>query len=326
MFTFILFGTGWRSDFYRRIARALPNEFPVPAVYTRHEERIKAISQEGFFCTSSMEEALSFAHDAVIVASGPAGLADTLEYLQSKGENIITETSYLSLSDEDTKRCSLIEGFAMEQYPYYPVFKAVSALLPRIGKVQEFRLSMLHNHHAAAMMRKVFPQCIEGFDIKCLDHKASITKTDDRHGRCTTGESQDYTRKIRILTGKGDSPWLFVNDFSTNQYHTYLIPSSFEIRGEKGVLTNTGISYADEHGIVISDTFRRHFDGDSTNGSLTLSHITCLGQVVYTSPFYGASLNDDELAIASMLKDISELSCTYSIQDAITDAINGRLL
>ncbi|MCF0237728.1 MAG: hypothetical protein HUK24_03930, partial [Sphaerochaetaceae bacterium] len=65
---------------------------------------------------------------------------------------------------------------------------------------------------------------------------------------------------------------------------------------------------------------------DSVNGKLSLSHITVLGNVVYKNPFYPAVLNDDETAIATLLKKIEAKQCTYTIKEAITDALMGRKL
>ena len=298
MFTFILFGTGWRACYFTRIAKALPQDFSIPAIYTRNSDRLSFIQSLGFNGTTDMDKALSYPHGEVIIASGPKDLAQTLEYLQNKGETIITETSFLSLSDQETTRCNAIEGYVLEQYPYTPLFSAALSLLPLIGKVHEFRLSMLHNHHAAAMMRKVFPN-YKDFNIESVDFESNITKTDSREGTCTTGEAQNYTRKMRIL--KGDD-WLFINDFSTNQYHTHLIPSNFEIRGEKGVITNTGIAYTNEEGLVIKE------------------------QLKLNNPYPNTSLNDDEIAIVYILNQIIQGKYTYTIQEAIKDALLGRKL
>ncbi|MCF0237998.1 MAG: hypothetical protein HUK24_05315, partial [Sphaerochaetaceae bacterium] len=108
MFTFVLLGTGWRASFYMRVTKALNKDFSIASVYTRNKERLSFIQKEGFYGTTSLEEALKVPHDGVIVASGPKDLVQTLEYLSNRDENIIVETSFLTLSEEELKKCENI--------------------------------------------------------------------------------------------------------------------------------------------------------------------------------------------------------------------------
>ena len=90
----VLFGTGWRARFFLRIARLCPSIINVVSVYSRSPERAKEIEALGFRATADRDKALEAGHDAVIVAAGKEGFADTLRFLRDNGERIISETSY----------------------------------------------------------------------------------------------------------------------------------------------------------------------------------------------------------------------------------------
>ncbi|MBQ0070824.1 MAG: hypothetical protein KBS81_03055 [Spirochaetales bacterium] len=192
-------------------------------VYTHQEERLEFLSSLGLKGTTDLEEALSVPHGGVVVASGPKGLPELLEKLSARKELILSETSFLTLESETNARLKSIEGYALEQYLHTPLFSSVWALLPLIGKVDQLRLSMLHNHHAASIVRHLFPDWKEGV-ITGEDYSSHTIKTGSRAGREYGGEKEDYTRKIRIMKGPD---WLFLQDFSTNMYRSYLIPSTF---------------------------------------------------------------------------------------------------
>ena len=83
--------------FYVRIATHLTSLLRINAIYTRRKD----FSLPGFYVTDNAEDALSKPHDAVIVASGRIGFLETMKYLEKRGETILTETSFLTLTDEE---------------------------------------------------------------------------------------------------------------------------------------------------------------------------------------------------------------------------------
>ena len=321
----VLFGTGWRARFFLRIARLCPSIINVVSVYSRSPERAKEIEALGFRATAERDNALEAGHDAVIVASGKEGFADTLRFLRDNGERIISETTFLSLSDEEQDEMSLIEGgMVLEQYAFTPLFASVIAALPLLGNVDQMYLSGLHNHHAAAIARRVLSI---GYDlpvrIESMDFPSRMMKTGSRQGLEVFGEMEAYTRKVRMMRF-GSS--LFINDFSSNQYHSYLYGKSFGIRGEKGVLTERGLSAVDECGYPVFLPFVFHRDSSTGNGSLTLSHVTLGERTLFVNPYYPLNLNDDEIAIARMLELYGKGEDPYPFREGVADARLGRLL
>ena len=181
--------------FYVRIATHLTSLLRINAIYTRRKD----FSLPGFYVTDNAEDALSKPHDAVIVASGRIGFLETMKYLEKRGETILTETSFLTLTDEELKEVEDIKGYTLEQYPHFPLFSAVIKATERIGKVDQLKLSSLHNHHASAILRAILKENSIPKDISAVDFPSSTIKTAGREGRTKNREREEYIRKIRII-------------------------------------------------------------------------------------------------------------------------------
>ena len=317
---YILFGTGWRAMFYVRIATHLTSLLRINAIYTRRKD----FSLPGFYVTDNAEDALSKPHDAVIVASGRIGFLETMKYLGKRGETILTETSFLTLTEEELKEVEDIKGYTLEQYPHFPLFSAVIKATERIGKVDQLKLSSLHNHHASAILRAILKENSIPKDISAVDFPSSTIKTAGRGGRIKNGEREEYIRKIRII--RYPSNKLFIHDFSTNTYHSTLIRDKIEVRGERGIVDENGVRYVGKDGETIVMPFVFHRDTEFFASTMTLSHITLGSEVVFSNPFYPSPLSDDEIAVALLLQAFDKGCLEYSIQDGVLDVRIGRLL
>ena len=324
MIRFILIGTGWRAAFYSRIAKALPDRFSILGIYTRSEERALELKAKGENASTDLEALLSIEHDGVIVASGASGYTDLMLYLAERREKILTETTFLTLSEEDENKLSGLSALVLEQYWFTPLYASVRKCLPKIGRVDQVMLSALHNHHAASIIRGIFGLYDEKPEVLSFDFPSSSIKTGSRKGREFEGESEGYTRKLRVLRFPEDR--LYIHDFSTNQYHTYIFPARFEIRGERGTINEKGITYVNDEGILIKEDFVFHRDSEKINQRLYLSHVTLGSEVLYLNPFRGADLDDDEIALSLMLDAFARGENPYPIDEAIKDARLGRLL
>ena len=324
MTEFILIGTGWRAAFYMRIAVALPEKFRIVGIYTRSDDRAAALKEEGWNASTDLEGLLAIKHDGVIIASGADGFCSLVERLSQKGEKLLTETTFLTMSEEELSRLEKCEALVLEQYWYTPLYASAKKALSKIGRIDQIYLSALHNHHAASIVRGVFGLEDELPEVSGYDFKSEAVKTGSRRGREMDNEIEAYTRKLRICRFSENR--LFIQDFSTNQYHTYLFPSHFEIRGERGSVTEKGVVYTNDQGILIKEDFVFHRDSEKINQKLYLSHVTLGGEVVFYNPYRGVNLNDDEIAIAQMLDAFCQGSNVYPISEAIRDARLGKLL
>lgn len=58
---------------------------------------------------------------------------------------------------------------------------------------------------------------------------------------------------------------------------------------------------------------------------MTISHVSLGHDVVYENDFYPSTLNDDEAAIAKMLRLFEENRLEYSISEGVKDARLGGI-
>ena len=234
-----MLGTGWRARFYMRIAGFRPDILRIAAVFTHTPERKAEMEAEGFSAFTDIASALAVDHDAVIIASGKNGFSDTLRYLHGRRERIITETTFLGLPEEDLEEFSSYDGLVMEQYWNTPLFSSLlNALSALEAEPDQLYLSGLHNHHSASIARRVLGTGYQmPEEIQSLSFPSSIVRTGSRRGLEVSGESEEYVRNIRVMKlGKS----LFIHDFSSNQYHSYLYGKHFEVRSRRCVITEKG--------------------------------------------------------------------------------------
>ena len=69
-----------------------------------------------------------------------------------------------------------------------------------------------------------------------------------------------------------------------------------------------------------------HRDVSVGNGSLALTHVTLGERTLFVNPYYPADLNDDEIAIAEILRRMDSGEDCPTILSGIEDARTGRLL
>lgn len=320
----VLIGTGWRSRFYLRISEHLPSLLEIVSVYSSSLERAEKLRKEGWRCFSSLDDALGLTHDAVIVATARDAFFHIAKELGRRGEFILSETSFLPLSEGQLKELSMLEGAVMEQYPYDPIYAACIKASESIGDIDQLLTSGLHNHHAAAMARVILSlEDEEPEEVLFFDHPSVILQTGARDTMIINGSKEHYERKLRILKFKSS---IFINDFSSNQYHNYLLEKKLEIRGDLGVVTLDGLKRVNAEGYPVFIPFLVHRDTSTWNSNMTISHITLGSDNIYTNPFYPLNLNDDEIGIATIIKNIEEGKEYRKIKDGIADAVLGKLL
>ena len=92
-YRFIIVGSGWRSLYYVRIAKALSSKLKLEAMLCRSNEKAEMISNTYHIPTStSIEECISLKPDFVVVAVDKSHIAEvSMEWLE-KGFPVLCET------------------------------------------------------------------------------------------------------------------------------------------------------------------------------------------------------------------------------------------
>ena len=90
---FIIVGSGWRSLYYVRIAKALPEHFELCAMLCRTEEKASLMAIEnGIHTTTSEEECISMKPDVVVVVVNKASIAEVAIHWLNLGFCVLSET------------------------------------------------------------------------------------------------------------------------------------------------------------------------------------------------------------------------------------------
>jgi len=90
---FIIVGSGWRSLYYVRIAKAMPNVFCLDAMYCRTQEKADKMAKEyDIHTTTSIEECVAYKPDFAVIAVNKASICDVSIEWMDRGITVLSET------------------------------------------------------------------------------------------------------------------------------------------------------------------------------------------------------------------------------------------
>lgn len=326
---FAVIGTGWRTEFYLRIAALLPDLFAVSGVVSRSEEKRKEFGVKWHVdMFASIEDLLSkngadFTVVSVEKNAAPGVIAD----LAKKAFPVLAETPPAnSLDDLSLLWKSLPAEYKIqvaEQYHLQPMNAARIALAHSslIGVPDHALISVTQNYHAMSLMRRylsigyedavirafqTMTPAVEGFGRKGLPDKENILM-------------RDHTIAIFDFDGKTG-----IYDFERDQHRSWARSQRILVRGERGEISNHEVRYLKDFETPIELTLKRINAGEEEN----LEGYFCKGILsgndwVYMNPFAPARLADDEIAIASCLVKMKEYIETgvefYTLAEAMQD-------
>ena len=155
---FVIVGSGWRSLYYVRIAKALPELFSLEALLCRTQEKADRLASEwGIHTTLSIEECVKLNPDFVVAAVNKDSLASVSMEWMSRGFAVLQETP--AAMDLDTLNVlwnvHQEQGAKLviaEQYTRYASYAAMLKLAESglIGERDYLYLSAAHEYHGAS--------------------------------------------------------------------------------------------------------------------------------------------------------------------------------
>lgn len=90
---FIIIGSGWRSLYYVRIAKAMPDILCLDAMYCRTQEKADKMAEEfGIHTTTSIEECVGYKPDFAVVAVNKTSICDVSIEWMDRGITVLSET------------------------------------------------------------------------------------------------------------------------------------------------------------------------------------------------------------------------------------------
>lgn len=326
MISFLIVGSGYRSEYYGRIAKTYPDLFRA-LFLCRSEEKVQLIKHNtGIEATTSLEAAISFAPDFVVVAVDRGHIAKVAEEWALRGFPVITETP-VGESMESLKRiwdlCNKESAkiVCCEQYYRQPMLSLGLSLVEKglIGKPSTGYLSMVHDYHAASILRKMMLTDGEDYVIRGERKVSDVVATDSRYEAFYDGHIDKETRDIiHIDYASGKSA---IYDFSSVEYRSYIRSRHIVVRGERGEWNDRIIYYLD--------------DNNNPQKKLLMPEIPAKYRILDTQALRDdrrtwqceLQLNtlQDEFAIATMLLDMKDYinggQSPYPLTEALEDAV-----
>lgn len=307
--SFGLVGAGWRGEFFLRIARDLPERFPLAGVVVRDpakRERFRAAwpSVRAF---ASVDELLGEAPPGFVVTS--VGWSDNLPLIESLvagGLPILSETP-VAPALEDLHRVHALAASGAriqvaEQYLFQPLQAARLALARsgRLGTIHEADVSIAHGYHGLSLLRHYLDVGLQMPQrIQAKRFKSRITAGP---GRAGGPEKESVTDSERVVAYLDFGDRLGVYDFAGDQYFSWIRSPRFLLRGEKGEINGTAVRLLQDYRTPVRFELIRRDAG--TDGNLEGFHHQAIlggGEVFYENPFPGPRWSDDEIALATSL-------------------------
>lgn len=327
---FGLIGSGWRAEFYIRIAKALPEMFDLAAVMIRGKEKGEAFSEKfGVKVVNTLDELVEKEPEFVVMAIKRGIVTENLITLFKRGIPVLTETP----PGEDVEALQqLWDAYqeyrpkvqVAEQYFLQPLYASWYKAIcdGKLGEVENINISSLHGYHGASIIRQFLGTGFENCRIYGKRYWFDVTETYGREGMIFDGEIVKCSRDR--LTMEFDNGKVAYFDFSDPaQYHSFIRTRQLTVQGTRGEIDDLTIRYLNEQNIPVTQELRRIDRG--VYGNQEWSHYAVMlgEEFLFRTPFVNARFNDDEIAVASCMVKMHEYvnggTEFYGMADALQD-------
>jgi Predicted dehydrogenases and related proteins len=307
-------GTGWRAQFYMRLARLLPDQLEVIGIVGRNPERAaQSATRWGVPAYGSVAELVASQRPDFVVIAVPWGVAPGVAKAAVELQvPVLSETPPAPDLDGLRRLWHSVGASGLvqvaEQYSLMPSHASRLALARSgaIGTVTSVQVSSTHLYHAVALMRAFLGARLEPATVSARTFVAPLI--DPLVKDAWTDDDQPKDAKTTIATiDFGGSMGLY--DFTDNQWHNQLRSRRIVIRGSAGEIENDEVvRLVGPRTIVRSPLVRRQTGYDLDLDGFDTDHISIGDTILYRNPFPGLRLSDEEIAIGTMLTAMSAWS------------------
>lgn len=327
---FGIIGSGWRTDYFLRIAAALPDRFTATGALVRREEAgLRLRERFGVRAYETLDDLLAGERpDFVIVCVSWQACPGYIKELVARGVPVLSETP--PAPDEDALQdlyayCRARGGRVQvaEQYHLQPYHAARLALVHsgRLGDIVHAQVSVAHGYHGVSLIRRVLGIRGETVAIRAQSFTTPIVTGPDRSGPPSVEAITDSRQTVATLDF-GDRWAVF--DFCDDQYFSWIRSHRLLVRGVRGEVRDLAVSYLRDHRTPVFYDLVRVATG--IGGDLEGFHLKgiCGGDTWwYENPYPGARLSDDEIAGAHCLAKMGAYARGgpdfYSLAEAAQD-------
>ncbi len=337
-YRFAVIGAGWRTEFFLRIAAALPERFCLEGLVVRDaakgqqltdrwgqptyrtvQDLLAAVRPE--FLVSSVSYAANYEVNRALVDTGLSVLAET--------PPAATLEQMLELWEAVTRRGARFQ--VAEQFTRQPHHAARLAAVRqgRIGPVHKVYLSVCHGYHGTSLIRHLLSAGLDEARIVGMTFTDRVLDPGGREGAPEHADVKEHPQQIALLDFGGGRQAVF--DFVGVQYFSLIRNQRVTIRGERGEIIDENLYTQTERGEALKLPFQRHVAG--ANGNLEGFHLKGIQlgeQWIYRNPMAPARLSDEEIAMADVLEGMGEYarggSDVYPLAEAMQDHYLGLMI
>ena len=326
---FGLVGGGWRSLFYVRIAKELPERFQIGGMVVRDAARGHELETTwGVQTYRTLDELLHISSLRFLVVSVP--WKESPGILLACAEHDMPVLAETPPAPDLAGLIALYEGLPLkakiqvaEQYHLQPLHAARLAVVQsgKLGTVTQAQVSVAHGYHGISLIRRLLRTGFEPVTITASQFVSPLIVGPSRNGPPVEEQTKPSRQVIAHLDFAGK---LGIYDFCDDQYFSWIRSPRMLVRGEKGEINNTRIRYLADFRTPISFEFVRQNAGEDGNlEGYYHKGILAGNEWVYKNPFAPAHLSDDEIAIASCLAKMDQYVAGgpdfYSLAEASQD-------
>ena len=303
-------GSGRRTEFFLRLARMAPDHLSVAGVVTRSTERGEQVEAEwGVPTFRNMSDLQTAARPDFLVTSVPwAVMPEAITEAVDLNLHVLSETPPAPTVEGLRELWSRVGGSGhvqvAEQYLLMPGHAVRLSLLRAgvIGDVTSVQVSSTHMYHAVSMIRRLLDAGFDPATVTARAFTAPLVNPLSPDGWTNSDEAEQLVTTLAMLDFGAGRSGLY--DFTENQWWNPLRARRIVVRGSRGeIVDDTVTRLAEVATPVRSELTRRQLGIDLNLEGVELDHISFDGRVVYRNPFPGARFSDDDLAVATILRD-----------------------
>lgn len=306
--TFGIVGSGWRAEFFARLAALLPERLTLVGAAVRRQETADDVTRRwGVPAYFSPTELVAAQRPGFVVISVPWPVTpEVIGTLAEADVPVLAETP--PAPDAEGLRAlwarvgerRLVQ--VAEQYLLMPGHAARRELVRRglIGVPTSVQVSSTHGYHAVSMIRGLTGAGLGPVRVVASRHTAPLLDPLTRDG--WTGASEPRPAETTLATldfGDGISG---LYDFTDNQWHNRLRQRRIVIRGSHGeIADDTVVRWGGERTVLREEIQRSQLGHDLNLDGFDTELLSFAGEAVWRNPFLGLRLMDEEIAIAQLL-------------------------
>ncbi len=303
---YAIIGSGWRAQFFLRLAGAIPDRFAVTGVATRTAQRgAEVTAQWSVPAVRTIDELLRAGPDFVIVSVPWAQTPSAVRELVAANVAVLAETPPAPDADglralwDDVGASGLVQ--VAEQYLLLPGHAARLSLIRDgvVGTATSAQISSTHLYHAVSMIRGYLEAGFSPAVVTAQAFTAPLADPLGKDGWSGDARARDVATTLATVDFGGA---MGLYDFTDNQWWNPLRTRRVVVRGSTGELVDDRVvRLVDATTPVTSYLVRRQLGIDLNLEGHDLDTISFDGRVVYRNPFRGARLADEDIAIATLL-------------------------